>query len=206
MCMKVNLTIGIPSWLDKICAWPVMVYRRGKYGYSFRRIYLGQSQWTILDVEDYYKFANIGWALGGYKKNFYAVGGIKNKNGEFEIVRLHRAIMNPPKRRVVDHRNGNGLDNRRENLRIATKSQNACNNRKRRNSTSRFIGVYFHKWHGLWVASIWYRGKKIWLGQFESEIEAAKAYDRSALKYRKEFARLNFPNLTAENAKNAEKT
>ena len=65
-----------------------MLYRKQKYGYSYRRIYLGQNFWTILDADDYYKFSDLGWALGGYKKNFYAVGGIKNKDGEFEFVRF----------------------------------------------------------------------------------------------------------------------
>jgi len=193
MNSHINISFDIPIWLDKICAWPVVVYRKYKYGYTFRKIYLGQNEWTLLDQKDYYRFANIKWSLGGHKKNFYAMGGIRNKDGEFEIVRLHRAIMKPPKRRVVDHRNGDGLDNRRENLRIATKAQNAFNNRKRKNTTSRFIGVYFKKSSGLWVACIWYRKRRIWLGYFESEIEAARAYDRAALKYRKEFARLNFP-------------
>jgi hypothetical protein len=130
--MKLHLIIGIPNWLDRICVIPVLWYRKQKYGYSFRRIYLGQRKWAILDVEDYYKYADIGWALSGCERNLYAIGGIKNKNGEFELVRLHRAIMNPPYKRIVDHRNSDGLDNRRENLRIATKSQNAFNCRKRK--------------------------------------------------------------------------
>jgi len=191
--MKLHLIIGIPNWLDRICVIPVLWYRKQKYGYSFRRIYLGQRKWTILDVEDYYKYADIGWALSGCQRNLYAIGSIKNKNGEFELVRLHRAIMNPPHKRIVDHRNSDGLDNRRENLRIATKSQNAFNCRKRKNTTSQFYGVYFRKSTGKWVACVWYRKKKISLGNFEKEIEAARAYDRAALKYRKEFARLNFP-------------
>ncbi len=188
-----TIQIKVPNWLDRIFASPVMTYRRWKYGYTYRRIYLGQSQWTILDVEDYYKFANIGWALGGYKKNFYAVGGIKNKNGEFELVRLHRVIMNPPKRQVVDHRNSNGLDNRRENLRIATHGQNVCNKIKtRRKTSSKFIGVSFDKRSGLWVAYVGHLRKKIFLGYFKNEIDAAHAYDAAAPKYHGEFARLNF--------------
>jgi hypothetical protein len=101
--------------------------------------------------------------------------------------------MNPPKKLVVDHRNSDGLDNRRENLRIATKTQNAFNSRKRKNATSQFHGVHFKKLSDKWVACIQYRKKRMWLGYFENEIEAARAYDRAALKYRKEFARLNFP-------------
>jgi hypothetical protein len=191
--MSAKLTISIPEWLDRICASPVMLYRKHKYGYSYRRIYLGEGDWTLLDQDDFYKYGKFSWSLGGFKKNFYAVCGIKNKDGDFELVRMHRLMMNPPPKRVVDHRNGDGLDNRRDNLRIATKAQNAFNNRKRKNATSKYLGVYFRKNTGKWVASIRYRRRKIRLGNFVNEIDAAKAYDRAAIKYRKEFARLNFP-------------
>ena len=188
-----RVEIKVPNWLDKIFAWPAMVYRKHKYGYTYRKISLGEGEWTILDVEDYYRYGNFKWSLGGYKKNFYAVAGIRNKDGEFEIVRLHRAIMNPPEGRVVDHRNGDGLDNRRENLRIATKSENICNSRKRTNTSSRFIGVSFDKRSGLWHAYITHCRKRKFLGYFDSEIDAAKAHDAAAKKYHGEFARLNFP-------------
>jgi hypothetical protein len=191
--MSAKLTITIPDWLDRICAWPVMAYRRQKYGYTFRRIDLGQGEWTLLDEVDYYRFGNLKWSLGGYKKNLYAVSGVKNKDGNFELVRLHRLIMNPPENLVVDHRNGDGLDNRRENLRLATKSQNLFNSRKRKNTSSQFIGVSFDKRSGLWVAYIGLCRKKIFLGYFKNEIDAAKAYDAAAKIYHGEFARLNFP-------------
>jgi hypothetical protein len=154
---------------------------------------LGEREWTILDVGDYYRFGNLKWSLGGSRKNFYAVRGIKNKKGEVEIVRLHREIMKAPKRRLVDHRNCDGLDNRRENLRIATRAQNACNSRKRKNTSSRFMGVHFHKGMDMWAARIQHHGKDIWLGYFRREADAAHAYDEAAKKYHKEFASLNFP-------------
>jgi hypothetical protein len=80
------------------------------------------------------------------------------------------------------------------NLRVATRRQNTCNRRKTKSKTSsQYIGVYFDKYSQLWAAKIKYMDKTIWLGRFKSEIDAARAYDRAAIKYHGEFARLNFP-------------
>jgi hypothetical protein len=191
--MKVNLTIGIPSWLDRIFTWPAMVYRRRKYGYEFRRIYLGEEVWTIVEPADYYRVGNIKWCLGGHERKSYAIGGIRNKKGGVKTVYLHREIMNATDERFVDHRNCDSLDNRRSNLRFATRTENVRNRRKQKNTTSQFIGVSFHKSKGKWVSEIRCNGKRIWLGRFKSELEAAKARDRAAKKYHGNFARLNFP-------------
>lgn len=191
--MKINLTIGIPSWLDRICAWPAMVYRRHRYGYDYRRIYLGEGKWTILDTEDYYRFRKFRWCFSGNGTSFYAVRNAITGPCLTKITHLHREIMNPPDGFVVDHRKGNSLDNRRANLRIATQSENMQNRRKKANASSRFIGVCFKKREYLWVAQIKYKKKRVWLGRFENEEDAARAYDAAAKKYYGEFARLNFP-------------
>jgi hypothetical protein len=101
--------------------------------------------------------------------------------------------MNAPRGLLVDHRNTNGLDNRRSNLRLATYSQNNCNKAKRKNTSSRYVGVCFNKQLKRWGAYIKPQGKKIFLGYFDNEIDAAHAYDAAARKYHGEFARLNFP-------------
>ena len=122
--MKVNLTIGIPSWLDRICAWPVMIYRQWKFGYTYRKIYLDEGKWTILDPNDYYRYAGFKWCIGGNKGKFYDIRGQIISPADSKIVQLHRLIMDAPKGLLVDHRNGDSLDNRRANLRLATHSQN----------------------------------------------------------------------------------
>jgi hypothetical protein len=192
--MRVNLTIGIPIWLDMLFAWPVMVYRKWKYGYSYRRIYLGEGFWTILDRQDYYRFGCFKWEVSGENNVFYAVRNIKADPSRTATVRLHRLIMNAPKGVLVDHRNNDSLDNRKANLRLATHSQNSWNSRRDKSNTlSRYRGVSFSKRKQKWFAAIRVKGKRVWLGYFDDEIAAAHAYDHAARKYHKEFASLNFP-------------
>jgi len=194
----INLTI--PNWLDRICTWPVTLYRKYKYGYSFRKISLGDGLFTILDQRDYYRYCDFNWTLGGHGTKFYAVRVVVD-GADLKTLRLHREIMNPPDNLVVDHQNTDSLDNRRENLRIVTQAENMLNRKKRKNTTSKFIGVWFAKEKSKWESRITHKGKKIYLGSFDSEIAAARAYDKAALEYRKEFARLNFPENSQSHSK-----
>jgi hypothetical protein len=189
-----KIEITVPDWLDRICAWPVMVYRRHKYGYDFRRIYLGEGEWTILDQQDYYRYQELKWLVKGNGSKLYAVGSVKTEPKKTRMTWMHREIMNAPKELLVDHRNGDSLDNRRENLRFATQSQNIANAiRDKSKTTSRFTGVNFDKRRKRWLASIRNQGKKVFLGRFKNEMAAARAYDKAAREYHGEFARLNFP-------------
>ncbi len=188
-----NVTFRIPVWLDRICVWPVVWYRRRKYGYDFRRIYLGEGKWTIVEPGDYYTYGKYRWIVWGDTYNFYAFREKKTGPKSTKKVSLHREIMNFPKNKLVDHKNGDTLDNRRSNLRLATHIQNMQNRRKRKNTTSKYVGLWRDKRTNRWAARITFNKKPIFLGRFDSEIAAAKAYDRAAKKYFGEFARLNFP-------------
>jgi len=190
--MSAKLTLPIPVWLDRLFVWPVLAFRRLKFGYSFRRIYLSEGKWTIVDAVDYYWLNSFKWIVYGNRNNLYAVRNSIVAPNETRPVYMHRVIMNPPPGLLVDHRNTDSLDNRRQNLRFATPSQNMQNRRKKKNTTSQYRGVWLLS-NGKYESQITHQGKKIWLGWFNSEIDAARAYDEAAKKYHGEFARLNFP-------------
>jgi hypothetical protein len=94
---------------------------------------------------------------------------------------------------VVDHINGNGLDNRMVNLRVCTAAQNSRNRKPRKGSLSGYRGVSFYKNYQKWVAQIMYDGVKYYLGYFSDPKEAALAYDAKARELHGDYARVNFP-------------
>lgn len=117
-------------------------------------------------------------------------------------VLMHRLLLGAPAGMPVDHKDGDGLNNRRTNIRLATWSGNAANCRKvSRPTTSQYKGVYWHKAAGKWATRIECRGTRTFLGLWESERAAAIAYNRTARRLFGEFARLNiFENADAPNA------
>ena len=158
---------------------------------------------AIVDYEDWLYLKDFKWrasSINKTNKTIYAIREIGSKKlGNRTTESKHRVVMKVNKGQQVDHIDGNGLNNTKENLRIATSSQNCSNVKKYffRNGkkvTSKYKGVNFHKRMKKWQASIRYNKKLIHLGTFDDEIEAAKAYDKKAKELFKEFAILNFPN------------
>jgi len=155
---------------------------------KIRYIPLTRGLHAIVDAEDYEWLNQYKWYAqpAPRKGTFYA-----RRNCRGGAVLMHRMIMRPPKGKVVDHINGNGMDNRRCNLRICTPAENSRNAPKRLGTRSRFIGVY--PCGDKWVSYITYNKEQIYVGIFDDEVEAANARDLLARKLHGPYARLNFP-------------
>lgn len=150
------------------------------------RIKLTQGKETVISEIDFPRVVIHSWSVSHQNGVDYACAPIK-ENGKFKTKTLHRFVMEFPDKHV-DHRNGNGLDNRRSNLRLATKAQNAQNSRLK---THKFKGVTFNKQNGKFLARIGVNGKNKSLGHFKTAKEAAIAYNKAAAQIFGEFARLN---------------
>lgn len=160
-----------------------------------KEIPLSQGKVAFVDDEDYEALACHKWYAHKSKKSsiFYAVRKITVSPKKRFMLSMHRVITDTPPGVQIDHRDGNGLNNQRYNMRFATIAQNAQNVPKRRHNKSGFKGV--HSANGRWNATIRINHKPVHLGGFTSADEAARAYDRAAIQCHGEFAYLNFPEV-----------
>lgn len=150
-------------------------------------ILLSQGKVALVDDEDYASVAGMRWQAVNIKGSIYACTRMNSK-----MQYLHRVIMQPTDRQLVDHKDGNGLNNLRSNLRICTDRQNARNSISRRNKSSHFKGVS-KTTNGYWKVQICVDGFARRLGTFQNDINAARVYDVTAQHYFGEFAYLNLP-------------
>lgn len=149
---------------------------------------LTKGQFTMVDDEDYELLMQWKWHAIFVHGNFYA-RRTSQKNNISKSIKMHRQIMNITDSNIlIDHADGNTLNNMKANLRICTHSQNCAN--RRIYSKSKYKGIKLNK-NGKWSAQIGVNGKIIWLGTFNSDINAAIAYNDAAIKFHGEFARLN---------------
>ncbi len=154
---------------------------------QMKKIPLTQGKCALVDDEDYEELSKHKWCATKTACGFVAV---REKAGK--RILMHRQIMSAPKSLDVDHKNHNTLDNRKENLRICSPSQNLANQRLRTGGTSKYKGVCWHKANKKWAACVRFKWENIHLGLFNDEIKAAQAYDRKAVELFGEFAWLNF--------------
>jgi hypothetical protein len=156
-----------------------------------RGIKLTRSYFAIVDDADYERVIAAGpWHVRPDKGTFYASHTMpRGTDGKQKTIALHRFLLGiaDPKTKV-DHWDGDGLNNRRNNLRVATSQQNSANHRRR---GGRFHGVALHS-GGKWQAHIRVNRKLIHLGTFTDKVQAALAYDEAAREHFGEFANTNF--------------
>lgn len=156
-----------------------------------KEIALSRDKVALVDDEDYDRVLPYRWAAYRSPVKHYETWYAVN----VDVGTMHRFILEPQDAQDVDHRDGDGLNNTRENLRVCTHQQNLWNKRKPyRNgrATSHYKGVYYDKVRGQWRAQIRVDGKTKKLGRHETEEAAARAYDAAAAYYFGEFARVNF--------------
>ncbi len=154
---------------------------------TMKRISLTQGKFAIVDDEDFEKLSKYRWYAYKVGNTFYA-GRNFNKRPNQRRISMHRFIMKTPDGMDTDHRNMNGLNNQKHNLRICTKTQNNQHRKPDKNSSSKYKGVCWQRNSKKWQAHC----KRIYLGLFSNEIEAAKVYDKAAQRLYGEFAYLNF--------------
>jgi hypothetical protein len=154
-----------------------------------KEIPLTKGKFALVDDSDYPYFIQFKYFYnGGYAARVLPRDGKKQKQ-----VKMHNEIMNPPPGFQVDHVDGNRLNNQRSNLRNCTQTQNNRNRSMSRNNTSGYRGVCWNCGRGMWQATIRVLEKREFLGYFPVPEDAARVWDKAAIKYRGEFARLNFP-------------
>lgn len=155
---------------------------------KIKYIPLTKGKFAIVDAEDYPWLSKHKWYAIKSDIRFYAYRAHRKRN-----ISMHRQIMNAPKNMFVDHIDGNSLNNTKANLRLATSIQNTWNRRKYNvPSRSKFKGTVWVK-KQKWQARICINGKRLYLGSFNNEADAARAYDKKAAELFGQFAYLNFP-------------
>lgn len=158
-----------------------------------RQIGMANGSVVLVDASDYELVSKRKWhAHGNDRRWTYAAAWNRTTAGKLQLVLMHRILLDPPPGMVVDHINGNTLDNRRCNLRVCEHRENVKNRRKTR-GVSRYKGVYWRADRERWVANLRVDGRKINLGRHKDEESAARAYDAAAKVHHGAFARLNFP-------------
>jgi hypothetical protein len=153
-----------------------------------REIPLSKGFVAIVDDQDFERFGHVKWFVVLTRSNQYAERG----NGKGGRVKLHRLILDAPPGVLVDHIDGDSLNCTRANLRLCSYTQNNRNRRPNRKCKTGLKGAEALP-YGRYRATIWLGSRRTHLGIFDTDIEAARAYDRAAIEHYGRFARLNYP-------------
>ena len=155
---------------------------------------LTQGEIAVFDLADLSLVAPHRWCAATFRRRTYAITQVRRTAySRQESLRMHRLIMGVSDAAVfVDHHNLDGLDNHRDNLRVATRPENGWNCPRPLTNTTGYKGVTKDARSGKYSAAIKVRGTTLYLGQFNDPVEAARAYDQAALRHHGAFARTNF--------------
>jgi len=156
-----------------------------------KRIPLTKGEFALVDDEDFVWLSQWKWCCHVDKSGQKYARRIAYKGRKRKLIMMHKIVKAPPEGMINDHRDRNGLNNQKDNLRPCTRSQNCMNRNPRKTSKTGFKGIAFAAKLGKWVAFVRTCGKFYHLGVFTDPVSAAKAYNRKALEMFGEFARLN---------------
>lgn len=157
-----------------------------------KTIPLTQGLYATVDDEDFDRLNQYKWKVVRGHRTFYAIRQLST-NGKYKSIYMHREILGLQDRKVeADHIDHNGLNNTRQNLRPATRSENLQNTSSRPGSSSKYLGVWLDKATNRWAASVKLGKTIVFVGRFTDETAAARARDKVAKKLHGKFANLNF--------------
>jgi hypothetical protein len=191
--MSLSIKIKIPACLVRILTFPLLIFLKLRYGPSARFIYIARLKFAIVDASLYDRLRCYNWRLNRSNRTWYACATLYvGSRRPHKLIWMHHLVLPPPPGLLIDHHNHNGLDNRLTNLRPASHAQNVQNTRKQKpKSSSKYKGVDYVKATGKFRARIKIADRRLFLGSFISEIDAAVAYNNAAKQYFGEFACLN---------------
>jgi len=156
-----------------------------------KKIPLTQGQVALVDDHDFEELSKFRWCAHKKRNGYYAVR-CPMIDGKQKMVQMHRVIFGVTDPKIlIDHADGNPLNNCRDNLRVCNHSENGRNQGKQKNNRSGYKGVFWDKRKEKWGASIRTRDRRINLGYFSTAELAAKAYNEAAKEHHKQFAKMN---------------
>ena len=155
-----------------------------------KKIQVTQGNFALVDNADF-KFLNqYRWCILKSGNQLYARHSLPRINGKNKHILMHVLILDTPKGMDTDHKDGNGLNNQRKNLRICTRSENQRNRGVQKGNIAGIKGVSLHRHNKKWTAQICLNKKKVYLGSFDTKEKAGDAYRRVCIKYHGEYAKM----------------
>jgi len=145
---------------------------------------------AIVDIEDAGMASGYNWYVMFCGENLVYAARNERVTGKRKTILMHRVVANPSEKQVVDHRDHNGLNNRKSNLRVCSHTENIRNSRKRLDNTSGYRGVCWNKKLRKWQAEINVNGEVIYLGTFKDIEKAYQAYCKASRRYHKDYSNI----------------